>query len=488
LQILRLGSNGEGVARADGFTVFVPGALSDEQVLAKVVVVKKTYAVAELLEIITKSPDRVEPDCPLYDRCGGCQLQHYVYTSQLLVKQQQVQDALERIGHLYCEVLPTLGMQSPWRYRNKMQFPVKNQGGIIEIGCYALKTHGVINTSDCLIQEEGNNLVLAAVREWMERFHVSAYDEKTGRGLVRHVMSRSGAATQIKNEELRMKNCGKDGPETLRNLNSVSGTDHDNYSLFTNHYSLSDSGEVLAVLVCTKAEVPHSEELIGVLRERVPGLVGIVVNVNPRQTNIIMGKECRTLWGREYLLDGLEKLQFRVSPLSFFQVNRQQAEVLYNKVLNLSGLTGNENVVDVYCGTGTISLFLAQRAGKVIGIEIVTDAIADAKENARYNHISNAKFIAGDAAKELPKLLADGFKPDVVVVDPPRAGCEEKVLHSILSVEPKRIVYVSCNPATLARDLQILSGRYTINVVQPVDMFPQTMHVETVVSLSIKNQ
>lgn len=450
LDILRLGSNGEGVAKlqlgdsADEkflFTIFVPGALPGERVLARVSLVKKSYAVAELVKIIQPSEDRAQPVCPIYANCGACQLQHYAYAFQLLVKRQQVQDALERIGHLHCEVQPTLGMVSPWRYRNKMQFPVQGRKGFLEIGCYALKTHGVINTSDCLIQEEGNNRVLEAVRCWMQEFHIPAYDERSGSGLVRHVMGRTGAG-----------------------------------------------GEVLAVVICTRAQVPYSDELVRILREKVPGLVGAVVNVNPKRTNIIMGQECHTLWGRDYLLDRLGDLQFRVSPLSFFQVNRAQAEVLYNIVLDLGCLCGQENVADVYCGTGTISLFLARRARKVFGIEIVAAAIRDARENALYNNIDNAEFLVGDAAEELPRLLAKGFRPDAVVVDPPRAGCEEKVLQSIMAVSPKRIVYVSCNPATLARDLGILCDKYDIIRVQPVDMFPQTTHVETVVGLALKNK
>ncbi len=450
LDILRLGSNGEGVAKlqlaedADGktfFTVFVPGALPEERVLARVTQVKKSYAVAQLMKIIHSSEDRVQPACQIYAGCGGCQLQHYAYASQLLVKRQQVQDALERIGHLHCEVLPVLGMDSPWRYRNKMQFPVQGNKGVLEIGCYALKTHGVVNTCDCLIQEGGNNQVAGAVRCWMQEFNIPAYDERTGNGLVRHVMGRTGAG-----------------------------------------------GEVLAVVVCTKIQVPHSAELVRILREQVPGLTGVVINVNPKSTNIIMGQDCHTLWGRDYLLDRLGELQFRVSPLSFFQVNRFQAEVLYNLVLELSGLSGRENVADVYCGTGTISLFLAGRARKVFGIEIVAEAISDARENALYNHINNAEFLVGDAAEELPRLLSKGFRPDVVVVDPPRAGCEEKVLQSIMAVSPKRIVYVSCNPATLARDLGILCNKYDIIRVQPVDMFPQTTHVETVVGCGLGRQ
>lgn len=448
LDILRLGSNGEGVAKvqlaedADGknfFTIFVHGALPGERVLVRVTMVKKSYAVAQLVKIIRLSEDRVQPACHIYASCGGCQLQHYAYAFQLLVKRQQVQDALERIGHLRCEVLPVLGMDSPWRYRNKMQFPVQGSKGVLEIGCYALKTHGVVNTYDCLIQEDGNNRVLEAVRCWMQKFHISAYDERTGNGLVRHVMGRTGAG-----------------------------------------------GEVLAVIVCTKACVPHSAELLRILQEKVPGLTGVVINVNPKCTNIIMGQECCTLWGRDYLLDRLGELQFRVSPLSFFQVNRSQAEALYNVVLELSGLSGGENVADVYCGTGTISLFLARKARKVFGIEIVAEAILDARENALYNRIDNAEFLVGDAAEELPRLLSKGFRPDVVVVDPPRAGCEEKVLQSVMAVLPKRIVYVSCNPATLARDLGILCDKYDIIRVQPVDMFPQTTHVETVVGLFIK--
>ena len=440
LNILRLGSNGEGVANHQGLTIFVQGALPKERVLAKITLVKKNYALASLQKILEEAPERVSPPCSIYAQCGGCQLQHYAYEAQLQAKTGQVQDALQRIGHLGSTVLPALGMKNPWFYRNKMQLPVQNKEGLLEIGCYAQKTHGVIDTKNCLIQESANNQVLFAMRFWMEKYAVAAYDEKSAEGLVRHIMARTGFS--------------KDGKP-----------------------------QVLAVLIATKANLPFEKELVDILCSKVKNLVGVVVNINSKKGNIILGKQCRTIWGRDYLLDCLGSLEFKVSPLSFFQVNRSQAQVLYSKVLEFADLKGDEKVADIYCGTGTISLYLALRAKKVYGIEIVPQAIDDAKDNALANGISNASFLVGDAAEELPKLLSQGFRPDIVVVDPPRAGCEEKVLESILKVEPQKIIYVSCNPATLARDLGILRTKYKILKVQPIDMFPQTTHVETVVEL-----
>lgn len=437
VQIAGLGSSGEGVGKYEGFTVFVRGALPEETVQAEITLVKKNYAAGKLIKIIEASPERVEPVCPVYAECGGCQLQHLSYAGQLRMKQQQVKDALTRIGHLDTEVLPVIGCTNPWNYRNKMQFPAAGGAeGTINIGCYAAATHSVIDTGSCMIQKEANNEVLTTVRKWMQRYGISAYDEKTGKGLVRHVMSRVGV----------------------------------------------HSGEVMAVLITSAYDIPHKKELIEWLTKYVPNLVSVVQNINKKPTNVVMGSKTRVLYGRPTINDSLGALNFNISAQSFFQVNSEQAEKLYNKALEYAALSGTETVVDVYCGTGTISLYLAKHAGKVYGIEIVAPAIEDAKKNAQDNNCHNAEFILGDAADRLPQLLAEGVKPDVVVVDPPRAGCEQKVLKAIADVEPQRIVYVSCNPASLARDLAYLSERgYKAMTAQPVDMFPMTSHVETVV-------
>jgi len=439
LQITGLGSSGEGVGKYEGFTIFVTGALPEELVRVSVGLVKKSYAIAALREVLKPSEERREPLCPIYKECGGCQLQHLSYPGQLEVKRQQVQAALSRIGHLEIEALPTIGCANPLQYRNKMQFPVAiNAEGKLDIGCYALSTHSVIDTPSCLIQKEANNQVLAAVRTWMEKYHISAYDEKTGKGIVRHVMSRVGV----------------------------------------------HSGEIMAVLVVSVYDLPHREELCAMLKEAVPGLVSVIQNINKKPTNIIMGLKNRVLYGKATIKDGLGALSFNISALSFFQVNSEQAEVLYDKALEYAALTGKETVVDVYCGTGTISLYMARKAKKVYGIEIVAPAIEDAKVNAKENGLKNAEFICGDAAMELPKLLNSGVQPNVIMVDPPRAGCEERVLAAAVGVAPERIVYVSCNPASLARDLAYLEANgYKTQAVQPVDMFPQTHHVETVAFL-----
>ena len=439
INITGLGSSGEGVGKYQGFTVFVPSALPTETVKAKVGLVKKSYATAKIVEILEASAERVEPACPVYKQCGGCQLQHLSYAGQLKMKEQQVRDALSRIGHLDTEVLPVMGCANPWNYRNKMQFPAAmGAEGKIEIGCYAAATHSVVDTEGCLIQKEANNQVLMAVRKWMQKFNVTAYDEKTGKGLVRHVMSRVGV----------------------------------------------HSGEVMAVLITSAYDIPNKKELIDILVAEVPGLVSVIQNINKKSTNIIMGNKTRVVYGKANIKDSLGALSFNVSAQSFFQVNSEQAEKLYNKALEYAALTGNETVVDVYCGTGTISLYMAKHAKKVYGIEIVAPAIEDAKKNAVANGCANAEFILGDAAVELPALLESGVSPDVIMLDPPRAGCEERVLEAIAKVMPERIVYVSCNPASLARDMAYLEQHgYKGAIAQPVDMFAFTSHVETVALL-----
>ncbi len=440
MNISGLGSSGEGVGKYEGFTVFVKGALPEEEVRVQITLVKKSYAVGKLLEIVKASSERVKPECPVYKECGGCQLQHLSYAGQLVCKRQQVQDALTRIGHLDLEVLPVLGAAMPWNYRNKMQFPAAmNAEGVLNIGCYATATHSVVDTETCMISKEANNAIMKTVRTWMKHYNISAYDEKTGKGLVRHVMGRVGV----------------------------------------------HSGEVMAVIITSGYDIPHRAVLIEWLKRYVPGLVSVVQNINKKQTNVVMGSKTRVLYGTETIKDNLGALAFNISAQSFFQVNSEQAEKLYNKALEFAALTGNETVVDVYCGTGTISLYLARHAKKVYGIEIVAPAIENAKRNAEENGCQNAEFMLGDAAVELPKLLAGGVRPDVVIVDPPRAGCEEKVLAAISEVQPERVVYVSCNPASLARDLAFMEQHgYKTLIVQPVDMFPMTSHVECVTLLT----
>lgn len=440
LKVTGLGSSGEGVGKYQGFTVFVQGALPEETVNVAITLVKKNYAIGKIVQIISASEDRTEPSCAIYQACGGCQLQHLSYAGQLKMKRQQVQDALTRIGHLDVEVLPVIGCTNPWNYRNKMQFPAaKNTEGKISIGCYAAATHSVIDADSCIIQKAANNDVLKAVRQWMQEYDITAYDEKTGKGLLRHVMGRVGV----------------------------------------------HSGQTMAVIITSEYYIPHKKELIEILKANVPGLVSVIQNINKKSTNVVMGQKTRVLYGSATIKDSLGALSFNISAQSFFQVNSEQAEKLYNKALEYASLSGRETVIDVYCGTGTISLYLARHAKKVYGIEIVAPAIEDANKNAAENNCSNAEFILGDAAEKLPQLLNAGVVPDVILVDPPRAGCEEKVLKAIVGVEPERIVYVSCNPASLARDLAYLEEHgYKTMVAQPVDMFPMTSHVETVVSLS----
>ena len=441
LKIEDMGVDGEGIGKYEGMTFFVKDAVIGDTIRAGITKLKKNYGYARVQEILEPSPYRVKPECPLYARCGGCQIQHLAYEAQLVQKRQTVIDALERIGHFSgINVNPTLGADDPWHYRNKMQVPVaEGKKHSLSIGCFAQGTHHVIDVKRCLIQHDANNELTAVVRAWMERYHIPALKEDARTGIVRHIMGRVGVQT----------------------------------------------GEVMAVLVTNTDRVPHLKELTHMLKEAIPGFVTLVQNVNTRHTNVIMGPHNKVIYGPGVIHDRLGDLTFVISPHSFFQVNTLQAQRLYETALSYAALEGKENVIDLYCGTGTITLFLAQKARHALGIEIVAPAIADARKNARDNHIKNSEFICADAAKELPLLVRDGIRPDVVVLDPPRAGCERPVLDAILAVRPKRVVYVSCGPASLARDAAILcEGGYNIRQVQPVDMFPHTSHVETVVLMS----
>ena len=442
ITIKTLGASGEGVGRVADFTVFVPGALPGERVLVRIDEVKKTYARGKLVEILEKSPQRISPACPIYDFCGGCQLQHLSYEGQLHWKRQQVVDAVERIGRLSgIEVLPVLGAKEPWFYRNKMQFPVGRKRGKTVIGCFAKGSHDIIDTRDCRIQKEGNNTIVNVMREVVDRLRIPIYDEDRHTGILRHVVGRIG-----------------------------------------------ENGEAMVVLVTATKDLPKAKEIIRFLKERVPNLRSVQQNIQTYRNNVILGRETKLLWGKPTIPDRIGKLHFSISARSFFQVNTEQAAVLYEKALEYADLNGMETVIDAYCGTGTITLFLAQKAHRVYGIEIVKPAIDDAKKNARDNRIKNTVFLVGDATELMPRLYHENVHPNVIVVDPPRAGCTETVLKTFAAMHPDRIVYVSCNPATLARDMAFLATLgYMAKEIQPVDMFPQTSHVETLTKLIRKD-
>ena len=434
IPIFSLGTSGEGVGRYHDFTVFIPNALPGETIRAAIDDVKKSYARAHVVEILKQSRDRVAPVCPIYAACGGCQLMHLEYMAQLRAKRQQVIDAITRIGkQTDVFVAPTLGAPTPWNYRNKMQFPVGRVKGRTVIGCFAQGSHQIIDTADCRIQKQGNNEIMSAVRDVATRLNISVYNEDRHTGVLRHVMGRVGL----------------DGD--------------------------------MVVLVTATEKLPHERELVKLLRQKLPRVISIQQNIQTYRNNVILGRETRLLWGRPTIKDKIGRLEFHISPRSFFQVNTAQAEVLYGKALEFADLTGEETVIDAYCGTGTITLFLAQKAREVYGVEIVKPAIQDAKKNARDNGIKNATFLVGDATAALPRLYREGIRAADVVVDPPRAGCTPVVLQTFADMHPARIVYVSCNPASLARDLKILDELgYHAEKVQPVDMFPMTSHVESV--------
>lgn len=432
-----LGSNGEGVGRVDNYTVFVLYALPGEEVRVIIETVKKTYSIGRLTKLLQASPERQEAPCELYGICGGCQLQHTTYENQLALKTQKVKDIMVRIGGLEENlVLPALGPKNPWAYRNKMQMPVGGIRGHLRMGFYKRGSHAIVDGTNCLIQRPENNEIAKVCYDLAHDLGVEPYDEKTGKGFLRHVIGRVG------------------------------------------------QDQWMVILVGTNPNLPRQEEWIHGIRQALPKVSSIVLNINDRKTNVIMGPKNRLLWGETYMQDTIEDLTFSLSPHSFFQVNPEQTAVLYNKALEFADLSGGESVIDAYCGTGTISLFLAHKAKRVIGIEIVEPAILDARKNAAANGFFNTEFIVGDAAIEMPKLYKKGERPDVIVFDPIRAGCKEEVLIAAAGMKPKRMVYVSCNPASMARDIGILRPLgYEVVKVQPVDMFPQTSHVEAVALL-----
>ncbi|MCA1052736.1 MULTISPECIES: 23S rRNA (uracil(1939)-C(5))-methyltransferase RlmD [Priestia] len=434
--------DGAGVAKVNGFPIFVQNALPGESGQVKVIKVKKGYAFGKLIKHHTISEQRVEAPCPVYKQCGGCQLQHVSYEGQLQFKQKQVKDVMARIGHLPdVPVHSTLGMNDPWRYRNKAQVPVAEREGGLVAGFYQQRSHDIINMDACLIQQQANDDVVQAVKSICEKHGVSAYQEQKHKGSLRHIMARYGLVT----------------------------------------------GEIMVVIVTRTAELPNKKRIIEDIIEAVPNVKSIVQNVNSKRTNVILGNQTNVLWGEEYIYDYIGDVKFAISAKSFYQVNPEQTKVLYDKALEYADLTGEETVIDAYCGIGTISLFLAQKAKKVYGVEIVPEAIEDAKRNAELNGIHNVEFEVGEAEVVIPNWYKQGIKADVIVVDPPRKGCDEALLNTIIEMKPKKVVYVSCGPATLARDLAILEkGGYETVEVQPVDMFPHTTHVENVAVLTLK--
>ena len=441
LDIEDCGVDGEGIGKADGFTVFVKDAVIGDRVTAKIMKAKKNYGYGRLMEILKPSPYRVEPKCAFARQCGGCQLQALSYEQQLAFKEKKVRGHLERIGGFTeLPMEPIIGMDEPYHYRNKAQFPVgKNKEGRIITGFYAGRTHTIIENRDCALGVSQNKEVLDRVIAHMEAYGIEPYNEETGKGLVRHILIR--------------------------------------YGFFT--------GEVMVCLVLNGSSIPQKETLIEHLLE-IPGMTSITINVNKKRSNVILGEEIRLLWGKPYITDKIGDISYQISPLSFFQVNPLQTGKLYSKALEYADLHGEETVWDLYCGIGTISLFLAQKAKFVRGVEIIPAAIENANDNARLNSIENVEFFVGKAEEVLPaEYKKNGIYADVIVVDPPRKGCEESLLATMIEMQPKRIVYVSCDSATLARDLKYLCERgYELKKVCPVDQFGGTVHVETCVLLS----
>ena len=457
-----IGNDGEGIGKHEGYTLFVKGALPGDVAKVKVLKAKKTYGYAKVEELLAPSPDRVTPNCPVAGRCGGCQLQHLSYERQLSFKADKVKNCLLRIGGIEEERLkaitePIIGMKEPYYYRNKAQYPVGvNKEGKPVMGFYAGHSHNIIDCTDCAIQEPVNAVVLPVIKSFMEEKNISAYNEETGKGMLRHVLTRVGFKTK----------------------------------------------EVMVCLIINGRKFPGAEELAARIAKAVENykttdaetytLKSFCLNVNTDKTNVILGQEILPVFGDTYITDYIGKVKYRISPLSFYQVNPKQTVKLYEKALEYANLSGNEVVWDLYCGIGTISLFLAQTAKQVYGVEIIPQAIEDAKINSKINNLDNAEFFVGAAEDVMPEKYKESkgtMKADVICVDPPRKGCEENLLDTVVAMEPKRIVYVSCDPATLARDVKYLEEKnYILEQVCPVDQFGHTGHVETVCLLSRRNK
>lgn len=441
LKIESCSSNGSGVGRYNGMAIFVPATAIGDEITAHILKTKKTYAFAKVESVINPSADRIEPECPVYLKCGGCVFSHMTYDAEKKIKADHVAECFRRIGGVNPGFEPIIGGDTSYRYRNKAQYPVAEENGEIRTGFYSPHSHRVVHCPDCLLQPSEFEGILGVFSDYVKKFNVSVYDETKHKGILRHIYIRKGSA----------------------------------------------SGEIMVCAVINGKTLPAEDKLVEMLLEKEPQIRSVIINSNTKDTNVILGDKCRTLWGSDTITDILCGLKFRISPLSFYQVNRNQAEKLYNKAAEYANLTGDETVFDLYCGAGTIGLSMAHKAKEIIGVEIVPEAIEDAKVNAEINGITNSRFICGDAAEAAEILKNEGIRPEVIILDPPRKGCSPEMLKTAAEMEPDRIVYVSCDPATLARDCGIFADLgYTAVKATPVDMFPGTGHVETVCLLKIE--
>jgi 23S rRNA (uracil1939-C5)-methyltransferase len=435
LTIKRLGINGEGVGYFKKQVVFVPGALPGEEVVVEATKINPSFAEAKIKKIRIKSPHRVLPLCPVYDQCGGCQLQHLKYDQQLKEKRDIVIQSLERhtkVNVNTLDIRETIGMEDPWGYRNKSSFQVKAIDGKVLAGLYGLNSHQLINIDECAVQHAQTNEATAAVKRILEELNIPIYNEKSQKGIIRTIVTRVGIQT----------------------------------------------GELQIVLITTQKELPKVDTIIQEIQKRLPSVKSIVQNINGQKTSLIFGEETLPLAGEDFIQETLGDLQFELSARTFFQLNPVQTVKLYNEVKKAAALTGQEKVVDAYCGVGTIGLWLADQAGEVRGMDVITESIEDAKKNAKRHGFTNTKYVPGKAEEVLPKWVKKGWKPDVIVVDPPRTGLDAQLIQTVLQAEPKKLIYISCNPSTLAKDIQTLSTKYEVKYIQPVDMFPHTAHVE----------
>jgi len=441
LEITSIASTGNGVGHHGGLAVFVAGAAIGDLIDCHVIKVKKNYAIGKIMNILKASEDRMQPDCRVFPRCGGCNFRHISYEAEKRIKQQKVEDALRRIGHIDITPEPIVGAENPDRYRNKAQYPVEMSNGRLMTGFYAPFTHRVIDCKNCMLQPESFEKILRVVAKWSEKYKIPAYNEETKKGLIRHIYIRRGEET----------------------------------------------GETMVCLVINGEKIFKADKLIEALTAADPSVCSIVLNHNTEDTNVILGEKCTVIYGKDYIEDILCGVRFRISPLSFYQVNHAQAQRLYEKAAEFALTENTKSVMDLYCGAGTIGLSMAAMVDKIIGVEIVPEAIADAKVNAKLNGIKNAEFMCMDASAAAKLLAQRGEKPDTIIVDPPRKGCDEELLHTINEMNPDRIVYVSCDPATLARDCAVLTTLgWQVKTAVPFDLFPRTVHVETVCLLSRK--
>lgn len=443
LTIKRLGINGEGVGYFKKQVVFVPGALPGEEVVVEATKINPKFAEAKIKKIRIKSPHRVLPLCPVYDQCGGCQLQHLHYDQQLKEKRDIVIQSLERHTKLATDRLDireTIGMEDPWGYRNKSSFQVGQKDGKVLAGLYGINSHQLINIDQCAVQHAQTNEATLMIKQIFEELKIPIYNEKSRKGIVRTIVTRVGVQT----------------------------------------------GELQVVLVTSQLELPKKDLIIQEIQKRLPNVKSVVQNINGQKTSLIFGEETLSLAGEDYIQETLGDLQFELSARTFFQLNPVQTVKLYNEVKKAAALTGKEKVVDAYCGVGTIGLWLAGEAAEVRGMDVIPESIEDAKKNAKRHGITNTKYVPGKAEEVLPKWVKKGWKPDVIVVDPPRTGLDGQLIQTILQAAPKKLIYISCNPSTLAKDIQTLSAKYEVKFIQPVDMFPQTAHVECVSQLILK--